>query len=154
MAEQRAMHKDRDWQMLEGDACRVVDFTPMAVIEDGKVRAPSLTLSYASVTFECKKLPQVVDGFICHKVDFANLSAAIKERSLREDTEVLMFWNKKHLRGYAKLFSNLMPRFCFMLCPKGAFELLTDSAQRPELKGEARFLAMRPIMQWTPEVMK
>jgi hypothetical protein len=154
MVEQRAMLKDRDWQVLEGDACRVVDFTPMAVIENGKVRAPSRTLPYASVTFECTKLPQVVDGFICHKVDFMNLSSAMQERSLRENTEVLMFWNKKHLRGYAKLFSNIMPRFCFMLCPKGAFELLTNNAHRPEQGGEARFLAMRPIMEWTPEGMK
>lgn len=151
---ERTLRRDADWQVLEGDACRVIDFAPMAVNENEKVRALGRTLPYSSVTFECTKLPQIVNGFICHKVDFMNLSEAIKERSVRENTEVLMFWNKKLLKGYAKLFSHLMPRFCFMLCPKGAFELITNNAHRPELRGEARFLATRPVMEWTPEVMK
>lgn len=126
----------------------------MAEIKSGRVHAPNRTMPYAAVTFECSKMPQQVEGFICHKLDFKNLCEAMKAKSLSEDTEVLMFWNKKHLKGYARLFSRMMPRFCFMLCPKGAFELLTDNAHRPDLRGEARYLAMKPIMQWTPEVME
>lgn len=154
MTRQRALLKDRDWQSLEGYACRVVDFTPMAVVKNGKVRAASRSLPYAAITFECTKMPQLAEGFICHKLDFMNLSEAMKERSLRENTEVLMFWNKKQLRAYAKLLSRIMPRFCFMLCPKGAFEVLTNNKHMPELRGEARFLAIEPIMKWTLGVMK
>jgi len=41
-----------------------------------------------------------------------------------------------------------------MICPKGAFELMADQKSRPELQGEARFLAERPIAEWKPEVME
>lgn len=153
MAEQGTMLNDSDWQAIEGDACRVLAFTPMAEIINRKVHALNKTTPYASVTFECTKLPQPVEGFICHELDFENLYEAMNAKTRREDTEVLMFWNKKHLKSYAKLISQFMPRFCFMLCPKGAFELLTNNAHRPELRGEARFLAMKPIIEWKPEVM-
>jgi hypothetical protein len=154
MTEQRALLKDSDWRHLQGDACRVVGFTPMAEVKNGEVYALDSSMPYASVTFECRKSPQLVDGFICHRIDFINLTEAMKAKLLRVDTEVLMFWNKKQLRGYAKLFSKTMPRFCFMLCQKGAFELMTNNAHRPELRGEARFFAMAPIMEWIPEVMR
>jgi len=154
MAEQIEMIRDIDWQIIEGDACRVMGFTPMAEIINGKVRAFSMTTPYAAVIFECKKIPLPVEGFIFHKLDFMNLYEAMREKSLQDDTEVLMFWNKKHLRSYAKLLSKIMPRFCFMLCAKGSFELLTDNAHRPELRGEARLIAMKPIIQWTPKVME
>jgi hypothetical protein len=148
------MLKDIDWQVIEGDVCRVVDFTSMAEIKNGKAKAVNRATPYAAVTFECTKFLQQVNGFICHKLDFMNLSEAMQEKLRRENTEVLMFWNKKQLRGYARLFSSIMPRFCFMLCPIGAYELITNDAHMPELRGEARFLAMRPILEWTPEVIK
>ena len=47
-----------------------------------------------------------------------------------------------------------MPRLWVMICPKGAFELMADQKSRPELQGEARFLAERPIAEWKPEVME
>src|SRR3989338_1482686 len=62
--------------------------------------------------------------------------------------------SKKHLKSYAKLFSAFMPRLWVMICPKGAFELMADQKSRPELQGEARFLAERPIAEWKPEVME
>ena len=125
MVEQRTMLKDIDWQVIEGDACRIMGFTPMAEIIKGRVRTLHRTTPYGGVKFECTKMPQPVEGFICHKLDFKNLSEAMEAKSLRENTEVLMFWNKKQLKGYAKMFSGIMPRFCFMLCPKGAYELIT-----------------------------
>lgn len=90
---------------MEGDACRVMDFRPMAEIKNGKVHAMNMTMPYAAVTFECTKIAHPVEGFICHKLDFRNLNEAMKAKSLSDGTEVLMFWNQKQLRGYAKLFS-------------------------------------------------
>jgi hypothetical protein len=55
---------------------------------------------------------------------------------------------------YPKLYSAFMPRLWVMVCPKGAFELMVDSNYRPELTGEARWSAMKPIIQWKPEVME
>lgn len=154
MAEQRVLLKDRDWHVLHGDACRIVEFIPMAGISNGEVHALNKATPYAAVTFECAKIPGRAKGFIYHRLDFLNLTEAMEEKLHREDTEVLMFWSKTHLRGYAKLFSKFMPRFYIMLCPKGAFELMTNNEHKLELSGEARFLAMRPIIEWTPEVMK
>lgn len=154
MAEQRVLLKDRNWHVLNGDACRIVDFTPMAGMRNGEVHAFNKATPYAAVTFECAKIPGRVKGFIYHRLDFLNLTEAMEEMSRREDTEVLMFWSKAHLSGYARLFSKFMPRFYIMLCPKGAFEIITDNAHKPELSGQARFFAKRPILKWTPEVMK
>lgn len=154
MTPHRTMLKDSDWSAIDGDACRVIGFTPMAEIHHGEVRAISRAMPYAAVTFECKKLPHVVEGFICHKLDFKHLWAAFKDRPLGDNEEVLMFWNKSQLKGYAKLFSRFMPRLQVMVCPEGAFKLLTDNKFRPELNGEARWNAMKPIVEWKPEVMR
>ncbi len=132
----------------------VIEFIPLASIENGKVIIANKTEPYASVIFECKKLSQQTKGFICHKMDFQHLWAAFKERGIRESEEVIIFYSKKHLKSFAKLFSAFMPRLWVMVCQKGAFELMTSPENRPELQGEARFLAERPIAEWKPEVME
>ena len=47
-----------------------------------------------------------------------------------------------------------MPKLWVMICPKGTYELIVDSNYKPELSGEARWDAMKPITQWKPEVME
>ncbi len=148
------MRKDSEWSVIDGEPCKVINFIPLASIENGKVITPNKTEPYASVILECKKLPQQTKGFICHKMDFQHLWTAFKERGVRQDEEVIIFWSKKHLKDFAKIFSVFMPKLWVMICQKGAFELMTDPESRPELQGEARFLAERPITEWKPEVMK
>ena len=150
---EQSMLNDNDWSNVKDELCRVKAFTPMATIQAGKVRTLGKSVPYASVTLECKKVPQPVDGFIAHKVDFLHLWAAFKERPLGEEEEVLVIWTRKQYKGYAKIFSGFMPRLWVMVCPKGAYELETDRNFRPELKGEARWKATRPIADWKPEVM-
>jgi len=148
------MRKDSEWSVIDGEPCKVIEFTSLASVENGKVVAINKTEPYASVIFECKKLPQQTKGFICHKMDFQHLWAAFNERGVKENEEVIIFYSKKHLKSYAKLFSAFMPRLWVMVCPKGAFELISDPNSRPELQGEARWLAMKPIAEWKPEIMK
>lgn len=148
------LRKDSEWSVIDSEPCRVIEFTPSASVENGKVISSNKTEPYASVIFECKKLPQQTKGFICHKMDFQHLWAAFKERGVRQDEEVIIFYSRKHFKSYAKFFSAFMPRLWVMICQKGAFELMTDPNSRPELRGEARFLAERPIAEWKPEVMK
>jgi len=111
------------------------------------------TTPYATVTMECKKLGKNIRGYITHKVDFRHLWAAFRDREVKENEEVIIIWTKKHYKR-GVLFSAFMPRLCVWVCPKGAFELLTDSDYKPELTGEARWNAMKPIIEWKPEVMK
>jgi len=147
---QQEMRKDREWSVIDGELCRVTEFIPMALVQNGKVLAPTLTEPYASVSLECKKVSCAIKGFICHKMDFKHLWAAFKERPLGQNEEVIIVWSMKRLKSYAKIFPLLMPRLYVMVCPKGAFELMTDPNWKPELTGEARFNAERPIVQWQP----
>jgi hypothetical protein len=146
--------KTRDWQAVEEEPCRVLEFTPLATVANGEVQALDRGVPYASVNLQCPKLPAGTVGYISHKMDFYHLWAVFRDRGVRQDEEVLIFWSKRQLKGFAKLFSPIMPRLCVMVCPAGAYEVMTDDNSRPELTGEARFLAMRPIIELKPPVWK
>ncbi len=156
MKEKITLLKDKEWSVTDGEVCRVRGFNPMgSSIKDGKVIAMDMTTPYASVNLECKKLSGEITGFITHKIDFINLWNAFKERGVKENEEVLISWSIQHYRNKIfKTLSRAMPKLWVMICPKNAFEIMTDDNYRPELKGEARFYAERPIAEWKPDVMK
>lgn len=146
--------KDTDWSAVDGEPCRVLAFTPMASVQNNTVVAFDRSLPYAAVTLECKIALGPVKGFITHKDDFFHLWAALKERTLHDTEEVLIIWSKKHLKAYARLLSTFMPKLWVMVCQKGAFEIMTDPTWKPELTGQARWNAMKPLMEWKPAVME
>lgn len=149
-----ALLKDKDWSQIDGDACRVTDFTPLGSVVDidGKVRAMDMTTPYASITIECQKLGKNITGYITHKIDFRHLWAAFKERTAREDEEVIIIWTTKNYKRFI-VASPMMPKLLVWVCPKGAFELMTDNIYNPELSSEAWHRAIKPIVEWKPEVM-
>jgi len=149
---ERIFRKDSEWNELDGDACRIIEFIPNARIENGNIVISNKTEPYASVIFECTMLSQHSRGFICHKIDFMNLWAAFKEK--REEEEVIIGYNKKNLKKFAKIFSSFMPKFRIMVCPRDTFEFMKDRNYKPELSGEARFLACKPRLEWIPGVMQ
>ena len=147
--------KDDDWKAIDGEPCRVLDFTPLSgSVKDGKVSSTDSTTPYALIHFECKKLSGIKTGSICHKLDFLHLWKAFKEKGEKEDEEVIIFWSKEHLKNYAKLLSGFMPRLWVMVCHKEALEIMTDQNYKSELGGEARAKAMMPISEWKPEVLE
>lgn len=149
------LKKDKEWSIIDGKPCKVINFTPLATIENGKVIASNKTEPYASVILECKKLPQQTKGFICHKMDFQHLWAAFKERGVRENEEVIIFYSKKHYKlKLLRFLPGFWPKLWVMICQKGAFKLITDSNYKPELQGEARYKAEKPIIDWKPEIME
>ena len=147
------LQKDSDWSMIDGEPCRATNFIPSASVKNGKVIASNNTEPYAVVTLESKKLLTQTKGCITHKIDFLHLWKAFKERGVGQNEEVVVSWSKKHLKYYAKIFSPFMPKLWVLICPKGAFELMSDSNCRPELSGEARWNAQKPIVDWKPAVM-
>lgn len=152
---QQEMRKDSEWSVIDGEPCRVIDFTPLALVENGRVIAPNITDPYASVILECKKMPSVPKGFVTHKMDFANLWAAFKERGISDNEEVIIIWTTKHYKyKFPKFLSPAYPKMRVMICPKGALEIMVDSNWKPELTGEARWNAMKPIVEWKPEIMQ
>ena len=149
------MRKDSEWSVIDGEPCRVIDFAPLASVENGRVVAPNITDPYASVTLECKKMPSATKGFVTHKMDFANLWAAFKERGISDNEEVIIIWTTKHYKyKFPKFLSPAYPKIWVMICPKGALEIMVDSNWKPELTGEARWNAMKLIVEWKPEVME
>jgi hypothetical protein len=147
---ERTLLNDADWSPIDGEACRVLEFTPLAKVENGEVISVN-SMPYASVSLECTKLPPDSVGFVTHKEDFQNLWSAFMERGIQEDEEAIIFWSKRHLKPSARPLSAFMPRLWVTICKKGAYELMTDPDRNPELQGEARYLAIRPIEDWKPD---
>jgi hypothetical protein len=149
------LRKNSEWRVIDEARCLVIDFIPFSSIENGKVVPLDRTTPYASLVLECKKFPTRITGFITHKIDFMHLWIAFRERSIKEDEEVNIFWSKRHYKNILyKVFSAFMPKLWVMVCPKGAFKLSVDPNYKPEITGEARFKATRPIIDWKPEVME
>ena len=152
--------KDSEWSAIDGEPCRVTSFDPLGSLVDigGKVRAMDKTTPYASVAVECKKLGKNVTGYITHKEDFKHLWLAFRDRKVKDDEEVIICWTRERYKVHSsvgkKLYSAFMPKLWVMVCPKGAYDLFVDSNCRPELWGEARWEAMKPITQWKPEVIE
>lgn len=161
--------KDDEWSAIDGEVCRMLKFTPIVETVDGRVEVSNLNTPYASVVIECPLVNGKINGFITHKIDFAMLLAAFNkpsqipgvrlEISLNPDQEmpdheVWIIWTKKRYKLMAGFIKAILPRLNVMVCPKGAYEIATNPSYRPELTGEARFLAQRPLIIWTPEVMK
>jgi len=108
-------------------------------------------MPYALVTLDVPGLPPDTMGAISHKIDFMNLWKVFREIQLTDDEEVNVAWIKSRLPSAAKWFSMFMPGLVVMICESGAYELITTDC-RPELRGEARFKAERPIVELRPSI--
>jgi hypothetical protein len=139
--------------MIDGELCRVRAFNALAEVTDGRVSTVSRGEPYASIVIECDRPREVVTGLITHRDDFVHLWSAFNERGVRDDEEVIVVWSRRDLKKTARLVSMFMPKLCVMICPKGAFELMTDRNFKPELTGRERWEAQAPIAEWRPEVM-
>lgn len=144
--------KDISWDIIDGQICRIIEFTPLGKVENGKVVNSSVKSPYAFLMVKCDKLPQNAILNVFHKTDFLNLASAFKQK--KEKDEVLVIWTAKHYKNFLyKIFSTIMPKLIVWVCKKGAYALMTDKNYKPELTGEARFLAERPVTEWKSEVM-
>lgn len=137
---------DNDWSIVDGEPCRVIDFNLSGLNPN--------SVFYASVVFECKRFPKQFVGYIAHMLDYRHLYEALNKRRVRKNEEAIFFWTKRNYKSYAKILSHFMPRLWVMIYAKGAFELLSDPNFKPELHGEARWNAEKPIIDWKPRVMK
>jgi len=147
--------KDSEWSKTDGELCRIIDFVPHTSVRDGKISKINKTMPYASVTMECKKIPNKITGFITNKIDFMHLWAAFKERTVKQNEEVIILWSKKHYKlKLLKFFPGFWPKLWIMICQKDAFKLISDPNYKPELQGETRHKAEKSIMDWKPEIIE
>jgi hypothetical protein len=146
--------RDEDWRPLEGEICRARAFTPIAGnVEGTEVKSFTRRLPYASIEIESPALVEPTTGFITHKLDFQHLWQAFNVRGVADDEEVIVGWNKKGLSRPYRWFSRAMPGLRLVwVCPKGAYELMTDPTFRPELSAIERHNAGAPLAEWIPDV--
>lgn len=146
---------NKQWSKIESKMCRILEFNPVASVENGKITISNTTTPYASISFQCSKESKIFKGSITHKEDFKVLWAIFKERKINDNEEVLFVWSNKHYKNiFYSLLSRFMPKLWVMICKKSSFEIHTNPNFKPELTGEARWLASQPIEDFKPDVME
>jgi len=145
--------RDEDWRPFDGEICRVVEFRPMAGrVEGTEVKSSSGSLPYAAIEIESRILDEPTTGFITNKLDFRHLWEAFNVRGVAENEEVLVIWNKSHLRRGTRWLARTMPGLVVWICRKPAYELINDPTFQPELDGLERHRAYSPIAEYKPDV--
>jgi hypothetical protein len=154
----KVLLRDGDWTIVDGLMCTVSHFTPFAKVERGRVVSADRKKPYAEIALECTeggtKLPSDTVGAITHKLDFKHLWAAFIERGINDDEIVVIVWGKKYLKRSLKMVSPFMPRLIVTIFKAEAYKLLRDKSYKPELRGEARYLAELPTAEWRPEALR
>lgn len=147
--ESQALVTEKDWSAIDGEVWRVVEFTPLAKVENGKVIATNAALPYALVTLRSPLYPEIVGG-IGHKIDFLNLWTAFVDRGVSEGEEVNIAWTKSNLKWPAKLFARFMPGLAVMICKAGFNDHLND----PDCTSELSWQDQLPLVHLVPDVLK
>ena len=136
--------KDIPFEKIDGHLLRLIDFTP---------QEKSFFNPYAFVTVEGTAFQGTATLPVFQRTDFKNLSDAWKVRKGNE--EILIFWSEKHYNSKLfKLFSSIFPKLWIRICPKDSYKIESDNSFKPDLQGEARFLATKAIKEWKPQVME
>ena len=154
-SEELVLLKDKEWSVIDGEPCRVVQFDPLSCIKEGEI-CGNKTLPYTSVHLECKKVQGTIRGYVTHKIDFTNLWMAFKERTVKENEEVIFIWTVKHYKlPLLKYRSALFPKLRVMIFPKGHLEFMADPNWQPESGKRPSYQEMlTPIVDLKPEVME
>jgi hypothetical protein len=142
--------KDIPWTSFEYEALRVTNFTPLAIIENSKIKDVSVSLPYAMLLVESPKLPQESRLLVVNKVDFQNLWAVYKERGVNPEEEVIVFCVPFYRNKLLRLFNSSMPRLHIYIFPKGRLEQVYDSDFKPKDAGAW----LTPIAEYIPKHYK
>lgn len=51
------LRRDSDWDLVEGQICKVLEFTPLATVEGGHVKSAGRTKPYAYVSCNAMRFP-------------------------------------------------------------------------------------------------
>ena len=142
---------DKEWAVIDGELCRVIEFSPLSCIKEGKILGEK-SLPYAVVILECKKVPETIKGYVTHKIDFRNLWKVFEERTVQENEEVIIIWTKQNYKVTWLRYFRVYPKLCVMIFPKGHFEILADPSLRPESMSVREILT--PIEEFKPNIMR
>jgi len=136
--EETFLFKDKQWSLVEDEVCRVINFTPLASVENNKaIRWDTSLPPYGVVSFLYNN--QKLEGYITNEMHYNN---------------PLFYKTKMH-----KFFALGLPKFYIMLCHKGTFSSWVDTwTKLKKERGQLHFSAITTmtsaIMVWKPEVME
>jgi len=107
---QPSLLTDSEWGSVDGDACRVFQFSPFGWLKEGRICVPK-RIPYAAIHLECTRVPETIKGYITHKMDFLHLWQAFIERGVGEDEEVVAYWTIQNYKfRWLRHFSVFLPK--------------------------------------------
>src|SRR3989344_9604869 len=96
--------KDKDFKKVEREVCKLIEFNPSAIVENGKIKNAGLSKPYATLVVECRTSEKNMTWAITNKADFIHLWEAIKVRGVKENEEALVIWSIKKNVAVGKFF--------------------------------------------------
>jgi len=145
----KTLGKDIAWNKINGELCRVLDFTSHASVQNGKIESAGISTPYGSLTLECPKISGKIECPIIHRVDFINLWEVFKEKGVKENEEVLV-GRYEYLTMLGKLFSSFLPKIYILIYPIGSYNKFNDKSWQEKTQGEAWAKEMKPIARKDP----
>jgi len=144
--------KDKDFQKIEGEVCKLVEFHPIGTVQEGKIKNASILKPYATIVVKCRISKTNLTYAITNKADFVHLWEALRLRRLKENEEALVIWSIKKYstlgRFIYKYFHGPFPKLTIWICPTKSYEKINNLI--PKKDGEAGFLEVAPIAEWKP----
>jgi len=126
------------WKSIAKQYFRIKHFTALAQVENGKVISPDVTMPYALVEIESPILPKDGSLPVLHRIDFYNLWRIFKERTVRDDEEVLVIYSP--VKWLPRIFAPIQPQLIFLIYPRGSLERIYDPQQ------STTFLTKTPLI--------
>jgi len=149
VCEELSLLTDEEWSMIDGEACRVLEFIPYGFIIGGKIIADK-TGPYASVMLECKSIKGTITGHITHRIDFSHLWKVFEERTIQENEEVIIFWTKQHYKIKLLKHFRSFPKLWVLVYRKGHFDFIANPEHwQPESgKRPSTYEMLTPIVDY------
>lgn len=141
--------KDVSLDSISGKICRVISFVSLCDLTNSKSGTKSVLDPYGIITIETSSCDEHLQIALNHKTDFNNIKESFK---YKKDTEEVLvgFDSSDRSNVLFRIFTAILPKLSILLCKEGSYKLLTDPEYQPELQGEARWSAARPIREWKP----
>jgi hypothetical protein len=150
--------RDKDWEHLDGQLCKVSYFDPMASVRpEGKVISSSKAIGYAAIQIDeidLHKLPEPLIGNIVHSADFKHLWHIFEVRGVQHDEVVAVTWTNENYKSKVyKLVSAFLPKLIVYVLTEESYRLW-DITYKPGYGRGERLRDVRPILELKPPVMK
>jgi hypothetical protein len=115
--------KDIKWEEIEGHGFRVMQFLPLAHIENEKIKDESKFMPYAYLFVDCPNFKRETDILmpVLHRTDFRHFGELYKERGVMSDEEVVVSY-VPHKKGARKFLGKILPHLLIEVRPKGSLD--------------------------------